>query len=349
MRTHVFRWPVGLAVLLMSVLALCGGPKAWAVAPELNGDPTVIESGHIDLFAVYAHEGSLSLVVQDDRSGQPILRDPRAVTVKVGESSRKDVPPAVAQLLGVEGLQSAYWLTQDGRQQQEQPFAGWDTMHVVPDFGPIDLEVMGVTGPGVVWVASQTPRGARSPLMSGSFVLTGGEVIHQAQPAHVHTNWLFESPGVYTMRLRAKGVPVNVPGAREVVSPEAEFRWAVGDAAPTPVPVPSVSPSPAFEPTPVPTPTSMPSPTIAPSASAVPTPVPSPAPSPSAVPSSLPSTPELTAAPVVSRHPEASPTVGVSAGARTPVLAAAGSDLALGWLAGGGSGCGPRSVALGGS
>ena len=68
-----------------------------------------------------------------------------------------------------------------------------------------------------------------SPFTSGTFELTEGSVIHQATPSHVHTNWLFTDPGVYTMRVKASGTPVK--GGATVESNTATYTFIVGDAA----------------------------------------------------------------------------------------------------------------------
>lgn len=36
-----------------------------------------------------------------------------------------------------------------------------------------------------------------------------GSTIRQDQPSHVHTNWLFTQPGLYTMEVQAKATPVS--------------------------------------------------------------------------------------------------------------------------------------------
>ena len=184
-----------------------------------------IAQGHLDVFAGIARNRKLSMTIKDDRSGQAIYRAPEAETLRVGENAYRKLPQSMHDRFAPEG----YLLAQNGDNQQEALFPGWDTYGVVPDFGAVDLEFVDVKGPGKVYMFMQGIGKLRSPLASGSWVLASGESISQKKPGHVHTNWLFGKPGTYTMKVRLKGVPVKATDGKAVVSEPVKYTWVVGD------------------------------------------------------------------------------------------------------------------------
>ncbi|WP_333907886.1 choice-of-anchor M domain-containing protein [Cutibacterium equinum] len=272
--------------------------------PTIDTTKIEIDHGHLDVFAGLAHDGMLSMAIKDDRDGDAVYRAPEAVTLKIGENAFRKLPETMHDRFAPEG----YVLAQNGEHQQEMLFPGWDTFGVAPDFEAVDLEFVDVTGPGKVYLYQQGIGKLHSPLVSGSWVLASGETISQKKLGHVHTNWLFEKPGTYTMKVRLKGVPVKATDGKAVVSEPATYTWVVGDkqddqpvVAPT-NPVPSEAPSsPAAGPTDQPS--AVPS---SPAASVVPSsPVPS---SPAAGPTDQPSV-------VPSQAPSVVPTSQASEGA----------------------------------
>lgn len=201
------------------------------------------------MFTGIARNRKLTMVIKDDHSGKAIYRKPEAVTLRIGKNAYRKLPQSMHDRFGPEG----YLLAQNGDNQQEVLFPGWDTYGVTPDFGAVDLEFVDVKGPGKVYMFLQGIGKLCSPLASGSWVLASGESISQKKPGHVHTNWLFEKPGTYTMKVRLKGVPVTATDGKAVVSEPVTYTWVVGDrsgsqssAAPTVLPsvtVPTGQPS----------------------------------------------------------------------------------------------------------
>ena len=193
--------------------------------PKIDDTKVEIAQGHLDVFAGIARNRKLSMTIKDDRSGQAIYRAPEAETLRVGENAYRKLPQSMHDRFAPEG----YLLAQNGDNQQEALFPGWDTYGVVPDFGAVDLEFVDVKGPGKVYMFMQGIGKLRSPLASGSWVLASGESISQKKPGHVHTNWLFGKPGTYTMKVRLKGVPVKATDGKAVVSEPVKYTWVVGD------------------------------------------------------------------------------------------------------------------------
>ena len=189
--------------------------------PVVSREKVEIRRGHVDLLNVIAHDGRLALTVKDDTGVSPVLRSPESVTVRVPGRTWTRLPARLHGRL----LPAAYHLPSTGQNQDVAPFPGWDTNGVRPDFDAVDLELVDVRGPGRVLSFGTGLGGAlTSPLASGSFDLRAGEVIHQAHPAHVHTNWLFEKPGTYTMTVRAASTSA---GGKRVVSEPATYTWVV--------------------------------------------------------------------------------------------------------------------------
>ena len=200
-------------------------PAEKPAPTEKPADQKVFDHGHVDLFNVSAKDGKLSLAAKFDTAGKPLLA-PESFALKIGESAYLNLPKHLAEKLAPAG----YFLSENGEKQQTMPFPGWDTSSVAPEFGPIDIEFASVEGPGRVFMFSTPPfKGAVSPLTSSEFELTSGSAIHQATPSHVHTSWLFEKPGVYTMKVKASGTPVA--GGEKVESNLGTYTFIVGDPA----------------------------------------------------------------------------------------------------------------------
>ncbi|MBM7824694.1 putative ABC transporter-associated repeat protein [Arcanobacterium pluranimalium] len=203
------------------------GAAGGTDAPAASSSPRlVLSKGHVDLFHVVAKDGQLILNAKDDTGGSPVQRKAEDIIVHVGEAAITKFP---AQFASKFGVPAGYFLGQSGDKQGVLPFPGWDTSAVRPDFDAIDLEFLEVKGPGKVFTYQIGGfNGPASPLASGQFELQTGDKIHQAYPAHVHTNWVFTKPGVYTMKMRAK----DARAGGSVVSNEATYTWYVGKDVP---------------------------------------------------------------------------------------------------------------------
>lgn len=209
---------------------------------------TLIDKGHIDLFNVQSENGKLVLNAKDDTGITPVLRKPEEILMHVNDNARIKFPPEFAKLLGSKANADfsapLYFLGQNGENQDSTPFPGWDTSGVRPDYTAINLQFLEVSGPGKVYLYN-TPGvgGPRAQLASQNFELKSGEEIQQNYPAHVHTNWIFTKPGVYTMKVRAVDArSANVGNLPEVagmlympgagVSNTATYTWYVGSEVP---------------------------------------------------------------------------------------------------------------------
>ncbi|MEW6875302.1 choice-of-anchor M domain-containing protein [Trueperella pyogenes] len=193
-------------------------------SPKQVEDHVVLDQGHTDIFNVSAKDGKLELNLKEDITGYNRIRTPEKVTLKVVEAARETISPNVYD--GV--ITSGYFLPFNEKKGILWP--GWETFHVRPDFSHIDLNFEEVSGPGRVQILTQGSFGKPAPILKdGSIDLKTGSVIPVPEPTHVHTNWLFEKPGVYTMKVKASGK--NKAGEL-VTSNTATYTWHVGDFKP---------------------------------------------------------------------------------------------------------------------
>lgn len=240
----------------------------------------VLDHGHVDVFHVGFTGGKLDLKLKEDVTGSGVIHEPQDVDLQVKDSAFVDVPRQFP------GALRAYVLPMT--QNQDLLWPGWDTMSTGK---PVDLVVDSVQGPGKVHLFTTDISGtAVSQLTSGGTALPG--TISVPSPTHVHANWVFTKPGVYTMTVHAASGVMR--------STTKTYTWRVGgDATAAPSSSASVEPS------------------ESPSASAEPSESASAEPSESASPSEEPSTPvgdeTVTPLPDPSVDPEDTPSADPSA------------------------------------
>ncbi|WP_124053947.1 choice-of-anchor M domain-containing protein [Arcanobacterium ihumii] len=222
--------------------------RATATLETDSEGRAILDRGHADIFNVQAKEGKLALNIKEDVSALGTIRTPENVVLKVTDAMREDL--SVLANKGV--LPSGYFLPDPQKNGQEWPggslWPGWETFDVRPEFSNIDIQFEEVSGPGRVQMFTFKNFGELTPVLSDKKLdLKSGSSISVPDPTHVHTNWLFEKPGEYTMKVKASGK--NKAGEL-VVSNTATYTWHVGtfpkEAAPSipaPVaPVPSDAP-----------------------------------------------------------------------------------------------------------
>ncbi|MDY5584798.1 MAG: TIGR03773 family transporter-associated surface protein [Arcanobacterium sp.] len=183
----------------------------------------VINSGHIDLFFAYSPNNTLTLASRDDTGEKPEIRNPESFILHVTDKALRKFPEHLHKIFGISG----YFLGQNGDQQANIPFPGWDTSHLNHDFSGVSFKFLNVTGPGKVFLfQSGTFGGNKSVLNSDSLELKTNEVLYQSSPNHVHGNWIFTHPGVYEMTVQASSYSKS---GKPVVSNIAKYTWAIGD------------------------------------------------------------------------------------------------------------------------
>lgn len=170
-----------------------------------------LAQGHADAFFLNPTASGLDLVVREDVTGQSVLRKPEDVRFLVGDNAKMVVPAGLPQA----GKQA--WVLPIV-QNPQLLWPGWSSERVK---GSADFTV-DVSGPGKVYVFTTGLGGkATSVLRGGGLALPG--TIHVPSPAHVHANWIFSAPGVYTFQVRGS--------ADGRSTRTATYTFAVGNAA----------------------------------------------------------------------------------------------------------------------
>ena len=199
------------------------GPSTPAPSSSTN-TKVVLDHGHVDVFHVGFTGGKLDLKLKEDVTGSGVIHEPQDVDLQVKDSAFVDVPRQFP------GAPRAYVLPMT--QNQDLLWPGWDTMSTGK---PVDLVVDSVQGPGKVHLFTTDISGtAVSQLTSGGTALPG--TISVPSPTHVHANWVFTKPGVYTMTVHAASGVMR--------STTKTYTWRIGgDATAAPSSSASAEPS----------------------------------------------------------------------------------------------------------
>ncbi|MBS5749286.1 choice-of-anchor M domain-containing protein [Actinotignum timonense] len=228
------RAAAGLAGAMAALLAGWGAflpaaqaaPVPAAPAGAGAGQPTVLTSGHMDLFNIAAGaDGTISLNLKEDATGTGVERAPEETVIGVVERTFTTKSAEVPQL-GTPGF------LLDQVQQPGIVWPGWDSGAARQLGGTAARFVVEqLEGPGKVFLW-ETNFATLNPILrdaagTPSFQMAPGSVIAQPEPAHQHANWLFSAPGTYRMTVRAE---VDTPGGT-LTAPARTYTWAVGDAA----------------------------------------------------------------------------------------------------------------------
>ncbi len=227
-------------VTLAVVGALLAGPGAAALPADTQDDPAlrqavegdeasvdgreVVTDGHVDVGPRFL-DGTWTLQARDDRAVPPVWRFPDETVFHVVDESILEAPdnPDYA-FLGVEAGSPLYVVPQV--QNQAVVWLGWNTQD--PEVTQrIDrgatLRLDGVEGPGSFFLFLQ--EGVTGP---PNVLWDSGAAYPQDLwmdvNTHVHANWVFTEPGVYTLDVTmladlTDGTHVEDPGV---------LRFAVG-------------------------------------------------------------------------------------------------------------------------
>ena len=194
----------------------------------VNKDKTILSQGHADIFHVSAHEGSLSVDIKEDITGEHVIRDPKNVILHVKKEAFNNKLPWATY-----GISKGYVLPANPDGQGVpllQP--GWDTNDVAQaGFNGIDIELSNLQGPGKVLLSTVENFQPVPVLAEKRYELPG--TIKVPFPSHVHGTWIFEKPGIYTFDVQAKVAEPSTTLARalrrNIVSEKVQYTFYVGD------------------------------------------------------------------------------------------------------------------------
>ncbi|SDT32311.1 choice-of-anchor M domain-containing protein [Jiangella sp. DSM 45060] len=129
------------------------------------------------------------------------------------------LPEQYAEFIGADSA----WLVMQ-TQQPDVLWAGWSTEELaagVVDGDVVDVTLAGVRGPGDVEVFQTGSFGEPIRVFSSD---EDHKTLRQSVNAHVHANWAFTQPGVYTLTFE---VAATV-GGEPVTSGPVDYTWVVG-------------------------------------------------------------------------------------------------------------------------
>ncbi|WP_172191400.1 choice-of-anchor M domain-containing protein [Actinomyces faecalis] len=228
---------------LCAVLALAPGGPAWADPAQEDPDlrqtvsaheeivdgPAVLDAGHVDVGPRYV-AGTWSVMARDDSGSRPVLRDPDKVALKVTDAALMDAPQG-EQYAFMGAKEGERWYVIPQTQDPRVVWLGWNSQ----DPGVVDLVDRGVTmslgpvtGPGRSWLFLQSGTFGEPTLLMDGQKNTAQDVWVDAN-SHVHANWVFTEPGVYTAQLAFRAETRD----GQQLSATTTLRFAVGDATST--------------------------------------------------------------------------------------------------------------------
>lgn len=217
--------------------------RCEAIFPGEN--QVCLDNGHVDAFYVLPSDSSgVDLRVKEDVTGNGVIRHSDGVGLVVKEEALTTLPSqnAPAEIQG----EDVYYLplTQD----VSLLWPGWDSQRLAGSSwgAPVDIEILGIDGPGDVYLWSNGTFGELASLLNGGTYQLPG-TITQDFLAHVHANWAFTEPGDYTFTVQATATNTAVAGLPSATTEIESYRFFVGDASladTEPVPDPGETPQP---------------------------------------------------------------------------------------------------------
>ncbi|WP_435737984.1 TIGR03773 family transporter-associated surface protein [Cellulosimicrobium sp. PMB13] len=185
-----------------------------------------VTDGHFD-FGSRVEDNDLVATVKDARKQPPTWIEPGAVTFRLGDAAKDEVPAGGEfSFLGEPG--SPIWSI--GQVQESGvPWLGWNTQHptlVEAAAGPVTYTLESVDGPGELGVYATGNFGGVGTKYFGTldgFPRSTAVPLNQ----HVHGNWAFTEQGVYKVTFTLS-VPLTSGGT---VSDTATLTFSVGDSS----------------------------------------------------------------------------------------------------------------------
>lgn len=235
---------LSLALLVALVLLAMPVPRAAAdetpapdpaLAQTVTGDettaqgPAVVDAGHVDVGPRLV-DGQWRVMARDDSGSEPVWRDPDELVLRVRDTALMDAPTDEAySFMGASAGERWYVIPQT--QNQDVVWLGWNTQ----DPGVVDVVDRGATmsvgavqGPGKSWLFLQNGTFGQ-PLLLVDGQKDAPQDVWVDANTHVHANWVFTAPGVYTARLTFSADTKD--GRHETAT--TTLRFAVGDATST--------------------------------------------------------------------------------------------------------------------
>lgn len=191
----------------------------------------VLTEGHVDVIDVAYEDDELGISIHDESVTPDVERDPATTILLVKSSARVQVPDERFSFLGPVG--SDVWILPEGQAEAEAASLLWPgiaTAEVPPAVfvdDAIEIRFRDAIGPNGLSLF-ESPQDELSP----PTILVDSEdglpdTVVTPAGVHRHANWAFESPGLYLVRVQARGRLAELPGNPWVSSENAILKFVV--------------------------------------------------------------------------------------------------------------------------
>ena len=195
-----------------------------AADEEASTESTVIGTGHVDIGPRMV-DGQWSVALRDDSGAHPVWRDPDRTVLRVTDAALMAAPTGSDYaFMGAQAGEQYYVVPQT--QNPDVVWLGWNTQ----DPGVVSaidrgatMRIGSVSGPGRTWMFLQDGTFGKPRLLVDGQSGQAQDVWVDAS-THVHANWVFTAPGVYTAALTFSARTTD----GQQLSASTTLRFAVG-------------------------------------------------------------------------------------------------------------------------
>ena len=191
---------------------------------EASTESAVIGTGHVDIGPRMV-DGQWSVALRDDSGAHPVWRDPDRTVLRVTDAALMAAPTGSDYaFMGAQAGEQYYVVPQT--QNPDVVWLGWNTQ----DPGVVSaidrgatMRIGSVAGPGRTWMFLQDGTFGKPRLLVDGQSGQAQDVWVDAS-THVHANWVFTAPGVYTAALTFSARTTD----GQQLSASTTLRFAVG-------------------------------------------------------------------------------------------------------------------------
>ena len=195
-----------------------------AADEEASTESAVIGTGHVDIGPRMV-DGQWSVALRDDSGAHPVWRDPDRTVLRVSDAALMAAPTGSDYaFMGAQAGEQYYVVPQT--QNPDVVWLGWNTQ----DPGVVSaidrgatMRIGSVSGPGRTWMFLQDGTFGKPRLLVDGQSGQAQDVWVNAS-THVHANWVFTAPGVYTAALTFSARTTD----GQQLSASTTLRFAVG-------------------------------------------------------------------------------------------------------------------------
>lgn len=191
----------------------------------------VLTEGHVDLIDVAYEDDELGISIHDESVTPDVERDPATTILVVKSSARVQVPDERFAFLGPVG--SDVWILPEGQAEAEAADLLWpgiSTEEVEASVflnDSIDVRFLSVVGPNGMSLFESPEDEIANPNILVDSEDGLPDTLTTPVGIHRHANWAFESPGLYLVKVQARGQLAQLPGNPWVSSEKAVLKFVV--------------------------------------------------------------------------------------------------------------------------